>query len=116
MTELTDLTLAEARDGLAASRFSSTEITRAHLDAVEKAQALNAYVLETPERALAMAEVSDAQDRQGRGAAARRAAARRQGPVLHPRRRLDRLLQHPARLRAALRIDRHRTSSGATAP
>src|SRR5918995_6475299 len=59
MPDLPALPPADARDGLAARRFSSTEITRAHLDAVEKAMALNAYVLPTPERALAMAEVSD---------------------------------------------------------
>ena len=59
MTELTHLTLAEARDGLAAKRFSATELAQAHIDAIEKARALNAYVLETPERALAMAKASD---------------------------------------------------------
>ena len=60
MADLTDLTLAEARDGLKTKRFSSTELTSAHLTAIEKARALNAYVLETPERALAMAAVADA--------------------------------------------------------
>src|SRR5215216_7959586 len=59
MTDLTNLTLAEARDGLKAKRFSSTELTTAHVAAVEKARALNAFVLETPERALEMAEASD---------------------------------------------------------
>ncbi|MGJ3263943.1 MAG: Asp-tRNA(Asn)/Glu-tRNA(Gln) amidotransferase subunit GatA [Salinarimonas sp.] len=60
MTDLTDLTLAEARDGLAKKSFSSRELTQAHLDAVAEARALNAYVLETPETALAMADASDA--------------------------------------------------------
>ncbi|MDB5592176.1 Asp-tRNA(Asn)/Glu-tRNA(Gln) amidotransferase subunit GatA [Enterovirga sp.] len=60
MTDLTRLTLAEARDGLRAKRFSSEELTRAHVAAVEGARALNAYVLETPERALEMARASDA--------------------------------------------------------
>ena len=60
MTDLTDLTLAEARDGLKSRRFSSTELAKAHLEAIEKARALNAFVLETPERAIAMAAVSDA--------------------------------------------------------
>ena len=55
MTELTHLTIAEARDGLKAKTFSATELTQAHVDAIEKARALNAYVLETPEKALAMA-------------------------------------------------------------
>ncbi|MCC2652399.1 MAG: gatA [Microvirga sp.] len=59
MTELTHLTIAEARDGLKAKTFSATELTQAHVDAIEKARALNAYVLETPEKALAMAKTSD---------------------------------------------------------
>jgi aspartyl-tRNA(Asn)/glutamyl-tRNA(Gln) amidotransferase subunit A len=59
VTELTDLTIAEARDGLARKSFSAMELTQAHLDAMERARALNAYVLETPQRALSMATVSD---------------------------------------------------------
>ncbi len=59
VTELTHLTIAEARDGLKAKTFSAAELAQAHLDAIEKARALNAYVLETPERALAMAKASD---------------------------------------------------------
>ena len=64
MTDLTHLTLAEARDGLRAKTFTATELTRAHLGAMEKARVLNAYIRETPERALDMAKASD--DRQGR--------------------------------------------------
>ncbi|SFG95894.1 Asp-tRNA(Asn)/Glu-tRNA(Gln) amidotransferase subunit GatA [Methylobacterium gossipiicola] len=59
MTTLNELTLAEARDGLKAKDFSASELTQAHLDAMEKARGLNAYVLETPERALTMANVAD---------------------------------------------------------
>ena len=69
MTELTHLTLAEARDGLKAKRFSATEIAKAHVAAIEKARALNAYVLETPEKALAMAAASDAKLARGEGGA-----------------------------------------------
>ncbi|WP_187371436.1 Asp-tRNA(Asn)/Glu-tRNA(Gln) amidotransferase subunit GatA [Methylobacterium oryzihabitans] len=57
--ELTDLTLAEARDGLRRKDFSARELAQAHVDAVAGARALNAFLLETPERALAMAEVAD---------------------------------------------------------
>ncbi|WP_018261645.1 Asp-tRNA(Asn)/Glu-tRNA(Gln) amidotransferase subunit GatA [Methylobacterium sp. WSM2598] len=57
--DLTELTLAEARDGLRRKAFSAREIAQAHLDAVARARALNAYLIETPERALAMAEVAD---------------------------------------------------------
>ena len=59
MTTLNELTLADARDGLKAKDFSATDLARAHLAAMEKARGLNAYILETPERALAMAEVAD---------------------------------------------------------
>ncbi len=54
-----ELTLAEARDALKAKRISARELTQAHLDAMEKARALNAYIRETPDRALEMAEASD---------------------------------------------------------
>src|SRR5258708_14631743 len=60
MSELTALTIAAARDGLKHKKFSAVELADAHLAAMEKARVLNAYVLETPERALAMAKASDA--------------------------------------------------------
>ncbi len=60
MSDLTNLTLAQARDGLRKKEFSAKELTEAHLKAMEQARALNAYVAETPEKALAMAEESDA--------------------------------------------------------
>ena len=59
MSNLTDLTLAEARDGLAEKKFSAVELTQAHIDRVAAAEKLNAYVLQTPEKALAMAAESD---------------------------------------------------------
>jgi aspartyl-tRNA(Asn)/glutamyl-tRNA(Gln) amidotransferase subunit A len=60
MTDLTSLTIAEARDGLAEKSFSAAELTAAHLAAMERARTLNAFVLETPERARAMAQAADA--------------------------------------------------------
>jgi aspartyl-tRNA(Asn)/glutamyl-tRNA(Gln) amidotransferase subunit A len=60
MTELTSLTLGEARDGLRSRRFSAVELADAHLAAMEAARALNVYVLETPEQARAMASAADA--------------------------------------------------------
>jgi aspartyl-tRNA(Asn)/glutamyl-tRNA(Gln) amidotransferase subunit A len=60
MTELTTLTLAEARDGLRRKAISAREVTKAHLAAMERARLLNAYVLETPNHALAMAQAADA--------------------------------------------------------
>jgi aspartyl-tRNA(Asn)/glutamyl-tRNA(Gln) amidotransferase subunit A len=60
MTDLTALTIAQARDGLKQKSFSATELTEAHIAAVEKARALNAYVLETPDHARARAKEADA--------------------------------------------------------
>ena len=65
MSELTRLTMAEARDGLAARHFSARELTEAHVTAVEQARALNAIITETPERALAEADRADDLCRQG---------------------------------------------------
>ncbi len=60
MTDLTRLTLTEARDGLAKKKFSAVELTDAFLAAIEASNdALNAYVLPTPERARAQAKASD---------------------------------------------------------
>lgn len=60
LTELTSLTLAEARDALQSRRISSVELTEAHLRAIERAKGLNAYVATTPDQALDMARASDA--------------------------------------------------------
>ena len=65
MSELIELSLAEARDGLEAKRFSASELVRAHISAVERARLLNAYVLETPENALAQASESEARIKRG---------------------------------------------------
>jgi len=65
MTDLTALTLVEARDGLRKKEFSAAELADAHLFAMEQARALNAYVLETPERAGAMAKRADARIAKG---------------------------------------------------
>ena len=69
MTALTDLSLAEALDGLRSRSFSARELTAAHIKAVEQARALNAFVLETPERALDMADASDGRLARGEGGA-----------------------------------------------
>ncbi len=59
MTDLTSLTLAEARKGLADKTFTSLELTDAHLNAIEAARGLNAFVMETPDQARAMAKAVD---------------------------------------------------------
>src|SRR6201995_5442094 len=67
MTDLTSLTLAEARKGLADKTFSSLELTDAHLEAIEAARVLNAFVMETPDQARAMAREADARIAKGEG-------------------------------------------------
>ncbi|WP_374570875.1 Asp-tRNA(Asn)/Glu-tRNA(Gln) amidotransferase subunit GatA [Phenylobacterium sp.] len=67
MSELTSLTLKAALDGLDGKSFSSVELTKAHVAAVESARALNAYVLETPDKALDMAKAAD--ERRAKGEA-----------------------------------------------
>jgi aspartyl-tRNA(Asn)/glutamyl-tRNA(Gln) amidotransferase subunit A len=58
---LTDLTLAAAREGLRARRFTARDLTQAHLDAVAALNpALNAYITPTPDQALAEAAAADA--------------------------------------------------------
>jgi aspartyl-tRNA(Asn)/glutamyl-tRNA(Gln) amidotransferase subunit A len=57
---LTDLTLAEARAGLRAGRFSSRELTQAFLDAIAVLNPkLNAFITVTGEAALAQADAAD---------------------------------------------------------
>ncbi len=59
MSDLTQLTIADIREGLSARRFSAVELTEAYLAAVAKARSLNAYIVETPDKALSMAAESD---------------------------------------------------------
>src|SRR6201991_4565404 len=67
MTDLTSLTLAEARRGLVSKTFTSLELTDAHLKAIEDARMLNAFVLETPEQARDMARDADGKLGKGEG-------------------------------------------------
>jgi aspartyl-tRNA(Asn)/glutamyl-tRNA(Gln) amidotransferase subunit A len=60
------LTLAEARDALLARKLSSVELTQAYLGAIERARGLNAYIAETPDKALEMARASDARLAEGK--------------------------------------------------
>ncbi|MBU0724167.1 MAG: Asp-tRNA(Asn)/Glu-tRNA(Gln) amidotransferase subunit GatA [Alphaproteobacteria bacterium] len=69
MTSLTGLTMAAALDGLAKKEFSSAELTAAYVKAMEQARHLNAYVTETPDQALAMAQASDARRAKGEAGA-----------------------------------------------
>ncbi len=67
MTDLTKLTLAEARDGLAKGDFTSRELTLQHLSAMEKGRELNSFIVETTDIALDMADKADEMIKAGRG-------------------------------------------------
>ncbi|MBZ9790453.1 Asp-tRNA(Asn)/Glu-tRNA(Gln) amidotransferase subunit GatA [Rhizobium sp. 3T7] len=70
MSELTSLTIAEARTKLRAKEIKATELTEAYISAIEAAnEKLNAYIKVTPEKALQMAEASDARLAGGKGGA-----------------------------------------------
>ena len=59
MGAITDLGVAAIRDGFRKGEFSAREVAEAFNSAVAKAKGLNAFVIETPEHALAAAEVAD---------------------------------------------------------
>ncbi|MFH1803704.1 MAG: Asp-tRNA(Asn)/Glu-tRNA(Gln) amidotransferase subunit GatA [Pseudomonadota bacterium] len=65
MTDLTNLTLAAARDGLAKGDYTSVELTEAHIAAMASQRDLNAFITETPEKAIEMARASDAKRAKG---------------------------------------------------
>jgi len=60
MTELTNLTVAQIRDGHRAGDFSAIEVAEAFNANVAGAKALNAFIVETPDHALAAAKQADA--------------------------------------------------------
>jgi aspartyl-tRNA(Asn)/glutamyl-tRNA(Gln) amidotransferase subunit A len=67
MGTLTDLSLTAARAGLASKAFSARELAEAHIRAVEAIRPLNAFITETPDKALAMAAESDTRLARGEG-------------------------------------------------
>ncbi|MEQ8449831.1 MAG: Asp-tRNA(Asn)/Glu-tRNA(Gln) amidotransferase subunit GatA [Nitratireductor sp.] len=70
VSELTRLTIAEARARLRGRDVSAAELTEAYLEAIEAANpALNAYVVVTQDKARAMAAASDARLATGEGGA-----------------------------------------------
>ncbi|WP_291365065.1 Asp-tRNA(Asn)/Glu-tRNA(Gln) amidotransferase subunit GatA [Acetobacter sp. UBA5411] len=57
---LTDLTIAQAAEGLRKKEFSAVELTKAHTDAVEALNGrVNAYITVTPDKALEAAKKAD---------------------------------------------------------
>ena len=70
MTDLTRLSLADARKGLKDKSFTALELTDAYIGAIEAANpSLNAYVATTPEQARDMAKASDTRLSNGQGGA-----------------------------------------------
>ncbi len=65
LTGLTELTIAEAGDGLANGDFSAEELAVAHVAAIEAGRDLNAFITETPEIAAERARQSDARRAKG---------------------------------------------------
>jgi aspartyl-tRNA(Asn)/glutamyl-tRNA(Gln) amidotransferase subunit A len=59
MSDLTSMSLAEARDAIRAKKISSRELTAAFVSAIEKARPLNAFITEAGEKALTMADAAD---------------------------------------------------------
>ena len=106
MTELTSLTLAQARDGLKQKEFSAAELADAHLAAIEKARALNAYRAgDAGARARNGARLADARLAKGEAGPLEGIPLGDQGHVLHRGRAHHRLLAHPRQFRADLRVD-----------
>ncbi len=60
MTDLTNLGVAALRDGIRTGEFSAREVADAFIVKVSAAKALNAFIVETPEHALAAAREADA--------------------------------------------------------
>ncbi|MGF7157715.1 Asp-tRNA(Asn)/Glu-tRNA(Gln) amidotransferase subunit GatA [Bartonella heixiaziensis] len=68
MTDLTTLTIAQARDALTKGDFKASELTEAYLKAIELANPiLNAYVAITAEKAIKMAALSESRLAKGQG-------------------------------------------------
>jgi aspartyl-tRNA(Asn)/glutamyl-tRNA(Gln) amidotransferase subunit A len=60
MTNITDLGVKAIRDGVAAGSFSAVEVAEAFNAAVAEAAQLNAFIVTTPDHAIAAAKVVDA--------------------------------------------------------
>ena len=52
MSQLTDMTLAQMRDGLRNKEFSAHDLAEAHLTGMKASRVLNAFLVETGDKAL----------------------------------------------------------------
>lgn len=69
MTNLTDLTIAQALKSLEKKEFTAAELTAAHIRAMESMKHLNAFVTSTPDLAMEQAKASDARRAKGQAGA-----------------------------------------------
>jgi aspartyl-tRNA(Asn)/glutamyl-tRNA(Gln) amidotransferase subunit A len=60
VSDLTNLTVAQIRDGHRAGDFSAVDVAEAFVAAVDAADALNAFIVKTPDHAIAAAKQADA--------------------------------------------------------
>ena len=58
--EFLNFNLAEARDKLRKSEIGAVELTESYVEAVEALRPLNAFITETPDKAMEMAKRSEA--------------------------------------------------------
>ncbi len=65
MTQLTDLTIASALEGLEKKEFTAVELADAHIDAMDAQKGLNAFITETQDIAREQAAASDARRASG---------------------------------------------------
>ncbi len=65
MTDLTNLGVKAIRDGVASGDFTAREVAESFNAAVEAASALNAFIVATPDHALAAADAADARRAKG---------------------------------------------------
>jgi aspartyl-tRNA(Asn)/glutamyl-tRNA(Gln) amidotransferase subunit A len=65
MTDMNDLTIASARDGLKAGDFTAVELAEKYIHTMESFRSLNAFITETPDVALQRAKESDARRASG---------------------------------------------------
>jgi aspartyl-tRNA(Asn)/glutamyl-tRNA(Gln) amidotransferase subunit A len=59
VTDLTELGVAALRDGIRSAKFSAREVADQFIVKVSKAKALNAFIVETPDHAIAAARAAD---------------------------------------------------------
>jgi aspartyl-tRNA(Asn)/glutamyl-tRNA(Gln) amidotransferase subunit A len=107
MSDLTRLTIAEARDALAKKEFSAVELTEAYIEAMEAHRDLNAYIIETPEKAREMAKASDGRIAAGTAGALEGIPLGIKDLFATEGVHTQAVQPHSRRFQAALRIHRH---------